>query len=126
MERRYLTTLCLLIFHQIDAAYWHEWEMFYLPGGIQLYLVFNIIVLPVLLMGYKSVIVGSDSRYRYSYLCAVLGILTFTIHAIFLLFSYEQFTLPLSLLLIVACLVSAIWQLMQLKVEKEKAKRDAA
>jgi hypothetical protein len=26
--------LTLLITHQIDAAYWHEWEMFALPGGI--------------------------------------------------------------------------------------------
>ncbi len=125
MERSYLTTLCLLVFHQIDAAYWQEWEMFYLPGGIQLYLVFNIIIIPVLLMGYKSVIVGSDSRFKFSYLCAGLGILTFTIHGLFLLFGHEQFTLPLSLLLIGGCLVSAAWQLVHLNVEKEKLKRGA-
>ena len=26
------------MFHQVDAAYWREWSMFYLPGGIQGYL----------------------------------------------------------------------------------------
>ncbi len=89
--------------------------MFYLPGGIQLYLVFNMLIIPILLMGYKSVIVGGEASYRYSYLCAGLGILTFMIHAGFLLFGYEQFTLPLSLLLIGGCFVSAIWQLLQVK-----------
>ncbi len=121
MERSYLTTLCLLIFHQIDAAYWQEWEMFYLPGGIQLYLVFNMLIIPVLLVGYKSVIVGGASSYKYSYLCAGLGLLTFMIHAVFLLFAYEKFTLPLSLLLIGGCFVSAIWQWLQTNKAKTGA-----
>jgi len=124
MERSYLTTLCFLIFHQIDAAYWQEWDMFYLPGGIQLYLGFNIIIIPILLMGYKSVIVGSESRYKYSYLCAGLGILTFMIHGGFLLFGHEQFTLPLSLLLIGGCLISAVWQLTRIhKIKGAPAQR---
>jgi len=95
--------------------------MFYLPGGIQLYLVFNIMIIPVLLMGYKSVIVGSASAYKYSCLCAGLGILTFMIHGAFLLFAYDQFTLPLSLLLIGGCLVSAIWQLVYIQKTKSSA-----
>ena len=121
MERSYLTTLCFLTFHQIDAAYWQEWDMFYLPGGIQLYLVFNIIIIPILLAGYKSVIVGSDSAYKYAYLCAGLGILTFMIHGAFLLLGHDQFTLPLSLLLIGGCLVSAIWQLVHIQKTKSAA-----
>ena len=44
MERSYLMTMTALIIHQIDAAYWKEWEMFFIPGGIQGFLVFNIIV----------------------------------------------------------------------------------
>jgi hypothetical protein len=49
--------MCLLIVHQIDAAYWQEWTMFNLHGGIQVYLLFNIIVIPIVLLGYKSVII---------------------------------------------------------------------
>ena len=30
MERSYLITMCLFVLHQIDAAYWKEWEIFYL------------------------------------------------------------------------------------------------
>ncbi len=36
-EKMYATTLTFLIAHQIDAAYWKEWEMFLLPGGIQFF-----------------------------------------------------------------------------------------
>ena len=35
MGRWYTATLLSLIVHQIDAAYWHAWEMFDVPGGIQ-------------------------------------------------------------------------------------------
>jgi len=39
--------MSLLILHQIDAAYWKEWEMFYVSGGIQVFLVFNLVILLV-------------------------------------------------------------------------------
>ncbi len=29
MSRSYLFTLTFFILHQMDAAYWHEWDMFY-------------------------------------------------------------------------------------------------
>ncbi len=28
--------LAFVLIHQVDGAYWREWEMFRLPGGIQL------------------------------------------------------------------------------------------
>ena len=110
MERSYLITMCLLIIHQIDAAFWKEWEMFYLPGGVQAYLLFNIIVIPILLLGYRSIIKANQTAVKYSYLCAGLGIVTFTIHAVFLASGYEQFKLPLSLFIICSCLFSSAWQ----------------
>lgn len=113
MERSYLFTMCLLILHQIDAAYWQEWEMFYLPGGIQGYLVFNIIVIPIILLGYKSVILNDSRAKGYSFLCAGLGITTFIIHSGFMVFGYEQFTLPLSMLVITLCLITSLYQVKQ-------------
>ena len=41
----YLTNLALLATHEIDSAYWHEWNLFNLPGEIDLFLVLNFIVL---------------------------------------------------------------------------------
>ena len=111
MERAYFTTMSLLIFHQIDAAYWNEWEMFYLPGGVQGYLLFNIIAIPVILNGYKHSINHTESAKLYSYICGTLGVITFLIHAGFAAFGSRQFNLPLSILIIVLCFVSGVWQL---------------
>jgi len=108
MERSYLITMCLLIVHQIDAAYWQEWTMFNLPGGIQVYLLFNIIIIPIILLGFKNVILKKSSAIGFSYLCASLGLITFIIHSVFLILEYHQFTLPLSLLIIALCFFSAL------------------
>jgi len=111
LERSYLLTLSLLIFHQIDAAYWKEWEMFYLPGGIQVFLVFNIVVIPILLVGYKNLVVRTTAARIYSYLCGGLGILTFLVHLVFLYLEAQQFHLPLSIIIIALCLAFGIWQI---------------
>ena len=113
MERSYLITMCLLIFHQIDAAYWKEWEMFYLPGGVQGFLLFNIILIPIVLLGYKSIIVNDPTARKYSYFCAGLGIITFVIYLAFMILDYAQFTLPLSMIIIMSCLISSLYQIKQ-------------
>lgn len=38
----YVGNLALLTTHQADAAYWHEWDVFGVPGGLPLFLVFNL------------------------------------------------------------------------------------
>ncbi|WP_428806921.1 DUF6713 family protein [Vibrio lamellibrachiae] len=113
MERSYLATMSLLILHQIDAAYWKEWEMFYLPGGIQGFLFFNLLILPILLIGYKSIIISGENSVRYSMLCAGLGCLTFIIHAGFMFAGSPEFHLPASLLIIFLCLISSLLQIKQ-------------
>jgi uncharacterized protein DUF6713 len=35
----FLLNSTVLLTHQIDAAYWHEWNLFLLPGGNQLNLI---------------------------------------------------------------------------------------
>lgn len=37
----FLLNSTVLFTHQIDAAYWHEWNLFHLPGGNQLNLILN-------------------------------------------------------------------------------------
>ncbi|MSP22470.1 MAG: hypothetical protein EXR66_05580 [Dehalococcoidia bacterium] len=41
----------LLVCHQIDSAYWREWELLRIPGGAQLNLVFNFGIVLLLLSG---------------------------------------------------------------------------
>lgn len=107
MERYYLITMTLLFAHQIDAAFWHEWDMFFLPGGIQGYVAFNLLAIPFLLHGYKQVVLGAPQAARFSYICAGLGALTFSIHSAFFGMGFPQFNLPVSLLVILMCLLSS-------------------
>jgi hypothetical protein len=67
----------LLITHEIDSAYWHEWELFRLPGGIQLFLMLHILLIGVVLWGYRSVVLWTRGARRYSFLLASAGILAF-------------------------------------------------
>ncbi len=115
IERIYLTTMCILILHQIDAAYWKEWEMFYLPGGIQGFLLFNILAIPVILVGYSQVIKHTNKAKVFSYICGFLGILTFLIHAVLTILGTDGFNLPLSIALIVLCLLFGIFQVYKTK-----------
>lgn len=105
MERWYLATLMSLVLHQIDAAYWHEWRMFHVPGGIQGFLLFNLLAVGVLLRGYRQVVLGEASARRYAVLCGAVGVATALIHAGFAAAGRDEFHLPLSLAVLLACLI---------------------
>jgi hypothetical protein len=47
----YVVTFALLATHEIDSAYWHEWNLFRMPGGIGLLLALNLVLLPPFLYG---------------------------------------------------------------------------
>ncbi len=109
MQHAYLVTMTALIIHQIDAAFWHEWDMFLLPGGIQGFLLFNILIIPFVLFGHQQVILKTSKAALYAYICAGLGIITFAIHLGFYLFGFDEFMLPLSWVTLITCLVSGGW-----------------
>ncbi|MFE8073477.1 hypothetical protein QQM79_20665 [Marinobacteraceae bacterium S3BR75-40.1] len=115
MEKSYFWTMSFLVLHQIDAAFWREWEMFLLPGGIQGYLAFNAVAIPILLLGYKHVVAASENAVFFAKLCAALGALTFFIHAGFALAGFGQFHLPVSVSLIVLCFIGALWLAVEIK-----------
>lgn len=108
MARSYFWTMLFLILHQIDAAYWREWEMFHLPGGVQGYLVFNFAAIAIVLVGYRHVLTNTPGARLFAGVCAALGIVTFAIHAGFAATGAAQFHLPLSKAIIALCLCCAI------------------
>ena len=122
LERIYFSTMILLILHQIDAAYWQEWNLFNLPGGVQGYLLFNFAIIPVVIYGYKQVVTQSNSAGVYSYFCGSLGVATFLIHACLAAFGAKGFNVPLSVITIVLCFVSGLYQI--LKTRKFFASED--
>lgn len=52
----YIMTLSLLIAHEIDSTYWHEWELFGIPGGIQFFVLLHIPLVMVALWGFQKIV----------------------------------------------------------------------
>jgi uncharacterized membrane protein len=107
----YLANAVVLITHEIDSAYWHEWELFNLPGGIQLFLILHIGLVGLVLYGYRLVILWGRAAKLCSYVLASSGILAVLIHGIFLLMGAPQFRSHISLILLAATLFLALAQI---------------
>ena len=98
----YLLNACVLITHEIDSAYWHEWELFRLPGGIQAFLFINGLLVALVLYGYQAVIRGSRGAITYSWVLAAAGLFAAIIHTVWLVGGDRAFRLPVSLALLTA------------------------
>lgn len=110
LDRVSALNLALVMAHQADAAYWKEWEMFGLPGGIQLFDLFNLAAFLVLLHCYASVVARSPGGFRASLVIAVLSGSVLPIHAGFAVAGFTQFHLTVSVVLIVGTFVVSAWQ----------------
>lgn len=107
----YIIVFTLLLVHEIDSAYWREWEMFSLPGGVQLFNLIHIFLIPILIFGFAEVIKETVKGIIFSTMVGLIGILTFTIHTTFLIIGYNQFKNPVSISIIFLLLITSIYQL---------------
>lgn len=110
LVRLYLLNAAALITHEIDSAYWHEWELFGIPGGIQLFLVLNLLLVLLILYGYQALLMAQHSGVVLSWMLVAGGIFAAAIHAVFLLQGSQAFMMPVSLALLAATLVLSVLQ----------------
>jgi Family of unknown function (DUF6713) len=106
----YLVNFALLFTHQVDSAYWREWELFHMPGGLQLNLLLNFVLLLVGLIGFVLVVQGADAGEAFALVLAAGGVFAFFIHAYFLLRGNASFRLPASVAILASLLVVSIAQ----------------
>lgn len=109
-ERLYLVNFALLGTHEIDSAFWHEWELFGLPGGVQLFLALNLALLVVGLVGFAHVARGERAGDFYALVLAIAGLTTCAIHGTFLASGHPAFRLPASLAVLAALLPVSVVQ----------------
>ena len=69
----YVANLSLLATHQADAAYWHEWDVFGVPGGLPFFLLFNVAAVALLATGLVRVAEGAPAARGFAWLCAGVG-----------------------------------------------------
>jgi Family of unknown function (DUF6713) len=106
----YLLNFALLLTHQIDSAYWREWDLFHMPGGLQLNLLLNFVLLVVGLSGFELVIQGASAGQAFALILAAGGVFAFVIHAYFLLRGNVSFRLPASVAVLASLFVVSIAQ----------------
>lgn len=112
----YVLNLGILATHEIDSAYWHEWELFLLPGGIQLFLILNLLLLLVFLFGLVELVMERRRGLWFSLGLSAVGVFAFVIHGVFLALGHPEFRLPVSLgILLTAFALSLIQGWMTLR-----------
>ena len=106
----YIVNSVLLIVHEIDSAYWQEWKLFKLPGGISFFLILHLPLVFLILWGLVQLQQHTPAGYAISLILAVAGIFAFTIHVVFMAKGNREFKTPLSIVLLTATLVVSIIQ----------------
>jgi hypothetical protein len=106
----YLFNFALLFTHEIDSAFWQEWKLFGIPGGVQVFLALNFALLLAALYGFKQLVQGARSGRIFSLLLAAAGAFAFVIHSYFILTGHSEFRLPISLAVLAVTLIVSIAQ----------------
>ena len=107
----YLSNSVLLINHEIDSAYWKEWDLFKLPGGITGFLLMHFPLLLFVLYGLVLVSKGSPAGLIFSLILSLSGLFAFTIHTYFLRKGRQEFNKPISKFILAATLIVSLVQL---------------
>ena len=107
----YLANSIFLINHEIDSAYWKEWKLFKLPGGISLFLILHFFILFIILFGLVQVYQESLAGLSLSLVLALSGIFAFGIHMYFIKKGRDEFKLPVSIFILIALLPLSLAQL---------------
>jgi len=106
----YIVNAVLLIVHEIDSAYWHEWKLFKLPGGISFFLLLHLPLIFLILWGLVQLQQNTPAGYVISVILSAAGIFAFTIHMVFMAKGNREFKTPLSVTLLIAMLAVSIVQ----------------
>ena len=107
----YFFNSVLLVTHEIDSAYWKEWELFRLPGGITGFLLIHIPLLMFILYGLILISRGSYIGLFFSLILCLGGIFAFSIHTYFLKKGRDEFNIPISKLILFSTLTISLVQL---------------
>ena len=107
----YTLNLAILITHEIDSAFWKEWNLFGLPGGIQFFLFINFLLILFFLYGLETFINWNENAPLFSYALSLTGVFAFTIYTLFILLGHHEFTLPASLIILGGTLLASILQI---------------
>ncbi|MDZ7724840.1 MAG: DUF6713 family protein [candidate division KSB1 bacterium] len=106
----YMINAAMLSVHEMDSAYWHEWDLFGLKGGINGFLVIHIPLFVLIFYGFWMLIETNVIGFCISLLLAVCGIGAFVIHMTFLRKGHHGFDTFVSKTILSSILIVSIVQ----------------
>lgn len=106
----YLANAILLTIHEMDSAYWKEWELFRMPGGAALFLLLHVPILLFIFYGLVLVHGGTPAGHVFSLVLSGGGLFAFTIHTYFLRKGDRRFDAPVSRIILTLTLVVSLAQ----------------
>ena len=98
----YFINATLLLCHEIDSAYWREWDLFHIPGGAPGFVAVHGLIIPLLLLGLVQIERQSPASRWTVFLVSGGGALGGLVHAAFLLSGDSHFATEFSMALIAA------------------------
>ena len=107
----YFINATLLIVHEIDSAYWKEWELFKLPGGLNSFLIFHIPIVMIVLYGLILVNRQSIAGLIVSFVLSLSGVFAFCIHRYFIRKGHQEFTAMISQVILNSTFIVSLVQL---------------
>lgn len=107
----YLVNMTLFILHEMDSAFWKEWELFRLPGGVAGFLLIHFPLFLIGLYGVVEVSRGSWVGWVLSLVVGAAGLMAFCLHGYFLWKGRSEFSTPVSKLILVMWLVTSLVQI---------------
>ncbi len=106
----YLVNAILLINHEIDSAYWKEWNLFKLPGSSTGFLILHFPLLFLVLYGLVLVFKQSSGGLIFSLILSFGGLFAFTGHMYFIKKGRNEFKSPISLFILFSILIVSVIQ----------------
>lgn len=103
----YLLEAALLVAHEIDSAFWHEWTLFRL-GDEPFFVLVHVPLVAAVIWGYAELEAGRPWGYRMTWLLALVGVGALGIHGSFLAAGSPEFRTPVSLVLIAGMAAVAV------------------
>jgi hypothetical protein len=106
----YVANASLLVAHEIDSAYWEEWDLFRLPGGIGLFVWLHVPIAALVIVGAVLAADGGTAGSIMSLVLAGSGLFAFGIHTYFTRQGREECSTLASRLLLWAILIVSLVQ----------------
>jgi uncharacterized protein DUF6713 len=110
LARLYALTTALLVAHEIDSAYWKEWELFRLPGGLPGFLALHVPLVVAVLWGHAQVVRGRRAGAWASLVLAAAGAFAVALHGALLLAGDARFRAAASVAVLAAIAAASLAQ----------------